>query len=83
MEISCQLLNPLNFLSRSALVFPDKEALVYGSQSWTYSQLATRVNQLANALRQLGLQKGDRVAFLAPNIPPLLEAHFGVPLRED
>ena len=73
-------LSPQSFLSRSAQVFRDKEAVVYGSQRLTYDQLASRVNQLASALRSWGLSKGERVAFLAPNIPPLLEAHFGVPL---
>ena len=73
-------LSPQSFLSRSAQVFRDKEAVVYGSQRLTYSQLASRVNQLASALRSWGLSKGERVAFLAPNIPPMLEAHFGVPL---
>jgi fatty-acyl-CoA synthase len=38
-----------------------------------------RVNRLASALRQAGLEKHDRVGFLCPNIPPLLEAHFAVP----
>ena len=73
-------LSPQSFLSRSAQVFRDKEAVVYRSQRLTYSQLGARVNQLASALRSWGLSKGERVAFLAPNIPPLLEAHFGVPL---
>ncbi|HEX9923791.1 MAG TPA: acyl--CoA ligase family protein, partial [Anaerolineae bacterium] len=61
-------------------VFREKEAVVYGSQRWTYPEFAARVNRLANALRDRGLQKGDRVGFLCPNTPPLLEAHFGVPL---
>jgi fatty-acyl-CoA synthase len=54
--------------------------VVYRQQRWTYPEFAARVNQLASALRGWGLRKGDRVAFLCPNIPPLLEAHFGVPL---
>nr|MDJ0569795.1 AMP-binding protein [Pleurocapsa sp. MO_192.B19] len=79
-EVFYRFLSPQSFLSRSAQVFRDKEAVVYRSQRLTYSQLAARVNQLASALRSWGLSKGERVAFLAPNIPPLLEAHFGVPL---
>ncbi|NES19544.1 MAG: long-chain-fatty-acid--CoA ligase [Symploca sp. SIO3E6] len=73
-------LTPLSFLARTTQVFPDKEALVYREQRWTYAQFAARVNQLASALQKWGLQKGDRVAFLCPNIPPMSEAHFGVPL---
>jgi fatty-acyl-CoA synthase len=73
-------LTPLSFLERSAYVFRDKEAVIYGRQRWTYPQFAARVKRLASALRMWGLHKGDRVAFLCPNTPPMLEAHFGVPL---
>ncbi|NEN92901.1 MAG: long-chain-fatty-acid--CoA ligase [Okeania sp. SIO3H1] len=79
-KISSQFLTPQSFLERSVAAFRDKDAIVYRSSRWTYAQFAARVNQLANALKNWGLQKGDRVAFLCPNIPPMLEAHFGVPL---
>ena len=75
-----RFLSPQSFLDRTAEVFPHKEAVVYRSQRWTYSQFAARVNQLASALRNWGLRQGDRVAFLVPNIPPMLEAHFAIPL---
>jgi fatty-acyl-CoA synthase len=73
-------LTPQSFLDRSAYVFRQKTAIVYGDQSLTYPEFAGRVNRLASALRAWGLQRLERVAFLCPNIPPLLEAHFGVPL---
>jgi acyl-CoA synthetase (AMP-forming)/AMP-acid ligase II len=73
-------LTPLSFLERSASIFRDKVAVIYGRQQWTYTQFAARVNQFASALRAWGLHKGDRVAFLCPNIPTMLEAHFAVPL---
>ena len=73
-------LTPQTFLERSAYVFRHKDAVVYKGQRTTYAEFAARVNQLASALRDWGLKKGDRVAFICPNIPPLLEAHFGVPL---
>jgi fatty-acyl-CoA synthase len=79
-SISYSFLTPQSFLERSAYVFRDKEAVVYRQKRWTYSELAARVYQLANALRQWGLRPGDRVAFICPNTPPLIEAHFGVPL---
>lgn len=79
-EVYYSLLTPQSFLDRSAYVFREKEAVVYGRQRLIYPELAARVNRLASALRGWGLRKGDRVAFLCPNIPPLLEAHFGVPL---
>lgn len=73
-------LTPINFLRRSAFVFPGKTAVVHGKQRFTYKEFNERVNRLATALKAAGIEKGDRVAFLAPNIPPMLEAHYGVPL---
>jgi fatty-acyl-CoA synthase len=72
-------LSPLSFLQRSVLVYPERVAVVHGDRRYTYRELGARVNRLASALLRAGLRKGDRVAFLCPNIPALLEAHFGVP----
>jgi fatty-acyl-CoA synthase len=72
-------LTPISFLRRSASVFPDKIAVVHGERRYTYRQFEERVNRLASALRAAGMGKHDRVAFLAFNTPPLLEAHLGVP----
>src|SRR5947209_11308256 len=73
-------LTPVSFLRRSAYMFPDKTAIVHGDRHYTYQEFEERVNRLASRLRDSELQKGDRVAFLCPNIPPMLEAHYGVPL---
>ncbi len=72
-------LTPVSFLRRSAYMFPDKTAVVYGERRYSYAGLEERVNRLASRLREAGIRKGDRVAFLCPNIPPMLEAHFAVP----
>ncbi|HEX6708778.1 MAG TPA: acyl--CoA ligase family protein [Rubrobacter sp.] len=72
-------LTPVSFLRRSAYMFPEKTAVVYGERRYTYAELEERVNRLASRLRDSGLKKGDRVAFLCPNTPPHLEAHFAVP----
>jgi fatty-acyl-CoA synthase len=72
-------LSPVSFLQRSVSVFPDKIAVAHGDRQYTYVEFATRVNRLASHLRECGLRKHDRVAFLSPNTPPLLEAHFAVP----
>ena len=72
-------LSPMSFLERSVLVYPDRVAVVHEDRRYTYRRLGERVNRLASALRDAGLQKGDRVAYVCPNIPALLEAHFGVP----
>ena len=72
-------LTPVSFLERSAYVFPDKVAVVHRARRYTYTQFAERVNRLASALRAAGMGKHDRVAFICPNIPAMLEAHYGVP----
>jgi fatty-acyl-CoA synthase len=72
-------LSPISFLRRSAYVFPDKVAVVHGERRITYGEFEERVNRLASALVDAGIEPGERVAFLAPNIPALLEAHYGVP----
>ncbi len=72
-------LTPLDFLRRSACVYPDKTAVVHGDRSYTYNEFELRVRRLAAGLVTAGIEAGDRVAFLSPNTPPLLEAHYGVP----
>ena len=72
-------LTPLSHLARAALVFPTREALVYGKTRLTYAQYHARVSQLASALVQAGVTPGDVVATLLPNVPAQAEAHFGVP----
>jgi fatty-acyl-CoA synthase len=72
-------LTPVSFLERSALIFPNKTAVVHGERHYTYREFAERVYRLASHLRSIGLHKHDRVAFLCPNTPPLLEAHFAIP----
>ena len=79
-RVSFHNLNPVSFLDRSAFVYPHKPAVVYGDTRYTYAQLNERVNKLAGALRSVGVRKGDRVAFLVPNIPAMLEGHYG-PMR--
>jgi fatty-acyl-CoA synthase len=73
-------LTPLSFLERSVLVYPQRVAISYEGRHYTYRELGERVNRLASALLRAGLEKGDRVAYVCPNIPALLEAHFAVPL---
>jgi acyl-CoA synthetase (AMP-forming)/AMP-acid ligase II len=72
-------LNPVDFLSRAAYMYPEKVAVVDGDHRYSYRQLAERSWRLANGLRMAGLSKGDRVATLLFNSAPNLEAHFGVP----
>src|SRR3954452_20140164 len=80
METWISELTPLSFLERSADVHPDKVAVVYGPDRWTYREFAERVQQAATALRSAGVGPGDRVAYLLPNVPEMLVAQFAVPL---
>src|SRR5262249_22056879 len=73
-------LSPLGFLSRAAAVYPDKTAVIHDRTRLTYSQLNQRCRQLCDALRRRGIERGDTVAVMAPNVPALLEAHYGVPM---
>jgi len=73
-------LTPLSFLERSARVFPDKTAVVYGKRRLTYRELGEEATRVAHALRASGIQPGDRVAYLMPNVPEMLVAQFAVPL---
>ncbi|MDV3209270.1 MAG: acyl--CoA ligase family protein [Rhodococcus ruber] len=72
-------LSPLRFLERSSSVFPDRTAIIHGDRRYTYAQFADEAQRFARVLRSR-IQPGDRVAFLAPNVPELLIAHFAVPL---
>ena len=75
-----QALTPLSFLARTAATFPEQIAVVHGDQSFTYAQFQARCRKLASVLKAQGIGVGDTVAILAPNIPPMLEAHYGVPM---
>ncbi|MFB4319508.1 long-chain-fatty-acid--CoA ligase [Actinomadura sp. 21ATH] len=73
-------LTPLAFLKRSAEVFPGKTAIAYGTRRTTYEEFAAEATRAAHGLRSLGVGPGDRVAYLAPNVPEALVAQFAVPL---
>jgi fatty-acyl-CoA synthase len=73
-------LTPLGFLPRAAAVYPDKLAVIDGPRRFTYRELHQRCLRFADALRRRGIGSGDTVAVMAPNVPALLEAHYGVPM---
>ncbi len=73
-------LTPLLFLERAADVFAEKVAIVHGDRRQTYAEMAGDATRLARALQASGIEPGDRVAYLLPNVPEMLVAHFGVPL---
>ncbi|MEN8722658.1 MAG: acyl-CoA synthetase [Alphaproteobacteria bacterium] len=75
-----QALSPLSFLEWSASTYPDTIAVVHGPLKRTYREFYARSRKLASALAKHGIKKGDTVAVFAPNIPAMLEAHYGVPM---
>ncbi len=73
-------LTPLAFLERTAEVYPERLAVIHGDLRRTWSEVDHRCRQLASALARHGIGKGDTVAVMLPNTPPMVEAHFGIPM---
>ena len=73
-------LTPLSFLERTAEVYPERLAVIHGDLQRTWGEVYSRCRQLASALARHGVGKGDTVAVMLPNTPPMVEAHFGIPM---
>jgi fatty-acyl-CoA synthase len=73
-------LTPLSFLERAGDVYPERIAWIHGDTRATYAAFRARARRLASALAGRGVSPGDTVAAMLPNTPPMLEAHFGVPM---
>jgi fatty-acyl-CoA synthase len=73
-------LTPIDFIARAADVYGERLAVVYGDVRRTWRETYERTRRLASALQLAGIGRGDTVAALLPNIPPMIEAHFGVPM---
>jgi fatty-acyl-CoA synthase len=73
-------LTPLAFIERAAEIYPGRLAVVHGDLRRTWSEVYARCRQLASALQARGIGKGDTVAVMLPNTPPMVEAHFGIPM---
>jgi fatty-acyl-CoA synthase len=73
-------LTPLSFLAWAAGVYASKPAVIHGERAFTYADLYARCRRLASALVRRGIGRGDCVAVMAPNVPAMLEAHYGVPM---
>ncbi len=73
-------LTPLGFLERAAAVFPDHPAIAYAGRRRSYGEFYARARRLAAALAARGIGLGDTVSAMLPNVPAMLEAHFGVPM---
>jgi fatty-acyl-CoA synthase len=75
-----QPLTPLTYLERAAKTYPDQTAIIHGRLRVSYRDFWRRSLQLASALAQKGVGKGDTVTVMLSNTPAMLEAHFGVPM---
>ena len=73
-------LSPLSYLQRSAGVYPQRVAVVYGDRRQTWAQTYDRCKRFASALARHGVGVGDTVAVMLPNVPAMFEAHFAVPM---
>ena len=72
-------LSPISHQLRSAAVYPDKPAVIH-DRVYSYRELGERSRRLASALQARGLGQGDTISVMAPNIPAMLEAHYGIPM---
>jgi len=75
-----QPLTPISFLERTAGIFPNQTAIIHGQARTTYAEFYARARKLASVLAQKGIGKGDTVSVMLSNTPPMLEAHYGVPM---
>ena len=73
-------LSPLSFLERTATVYPERIGVVHGGLKRTWREVYQRSRRLASALARHGIGKGDTVAVMAPNVPEMVECHFGIPM---
>ena len=73
-------ISPLSFIERTAEVYPQRLAIVHGDLRQDWATTYRRTRQLASALAQAGIGKNDTVAVMLPNTPPMVEAHFGIPM---
>jgi len=73
-------LSPLGFIERTAKIYPQYPSVIHGAQRFTWAETYARCRRLGSALQGRGIGKGDTVAVMLPNIPAMVEAHFGVPM---
>ena len=72
--------SPVDFIERTASVYPEFPAVIHGKLRYTWAQTYERSVRLGSALKKRGIGRGDTVAVMLPNIPAMVESHFGVPM---
>ena len=78
--VNYQPLTPVSFLFRTASIFPEKTAWIYNKRKANYEQLLTRSLMLSKYLKKIGVKKNDVVSVMLPNVPEMIEVHFGIPM---
>ena len=73
-------LTPLSFLERAKDIYPNYEALVYETKSFTWTEVFNRCIKFASALEKIGIVEGDTVSVMTFNTPEIFEAHYSVPM---
>ena len=73
-------LSPLSFLERTKDIYPNYEAIVYESRSYTWAEVYKRCVKFASALEKIGIKTGDTVSVMAFNTPEIFEAHYSIPM---
>ena len=70
-------LTPVSFLAKAAYVYPERTAIIHGKVRRNWRELYERARRLASALARRGVKRGDTVAAMLPNVPAMVELHFG------
>jgi len=70
-------LTPVSFLAKAAYTYPDRVAVIHGGTRRTWKETYARARRLASALARRGIRRGDTVAAMLPNVPAMIELHFG------
>jgi fatty-acyl-CoA synthase len=73
-------LSPISFLPRAAEIYPERTAVIHGALRISYAKFYERARRLASALAKKGVKRGDVVSAMLPNVPAMLDAHYGVPM---
>ena len=73
-------LTPLSFLERAKDIYPNYEALIYETKSFTWTEVFNRCTKFASALEKIGIVEGDTVSVMTFNTPEIFEAHYSVPM---
>ena len=78
--VNYQALTPISFLYRTASIFPEKTAWIYNNRKGTYKELLSRALKLSDYIKKLGIKKNEVISVLLPNVPEMIELHFGIPM---